>query len=191
MTEQAQNAVVMQGMRKAFGATLAVDDVSFAIEPGVAHALLGENGAGKSTIVKLLSGLIEPDRGTINLFGEEVRLRSPRAAHRYGVQTAFQEMTLTPDLTVLDNMILPYAPSSGWTGVIRRRAAEAAVQEHFDSLGFDVELWREVGELDLAIQQKIEIARAIFRNRASFYSTSPLPRSQAATSTGSGRRSPG
>jgi ribose transport system ATP-binding protein len=163
MTEQAQNAVVMQGMRKAFGATLAVDDVSFAIEPGVAHALLGENGAGKSTIVKLLSGLIEPDRGTINLFGEEVRLRSPRAAHRYGVQTAFQEMTLTPDLTVLDNMILPYAPSSGWTGVIRRRAAEAAVQEHFDSLGFDVELWREVGELDLAIQQKIEIARAIFR----------------------------
>ena len=72
-------------------------------------------------------------------------------------------MTLTPDLTVLDNMILPYAPSSGWTGVIRRRAAEAAVQEHFDSLGFDVELWREVGELDLAIQQKIEIARAIFR----------------------------
>ena len=57
MTEQAQNAVVMQGMRKAFGATLAVDDVSFAIEPGVAHALLGENGAGKSTIVKLLSGL--------------------------------------------------------------------------------------------------------------------------------------
>jgi ribose transport system ATP-binding protein len=162
MTEQAQNAVVIQGMRKAFGATLAVDDVSFAIEPGVAHALLGENGAGKSTIVKLLSGLIEPDRGTINLFGEEVRLRSPRAAHRYGVQTAFQEMTLTPDLTVLDNMLLPYAPP-GWTGMIRRRAAEGAVREHFDSLGFDVELWREVGELDLAVQQKIEIARAIFR----------------------------
>ena len=129
---------------------------------GVAHALLGENGAGKSTIVKLLSGLIEPDRGTISLFGEEVRLHSPRTAHRHGVQTAFQEMTLTPDLTVLDNMLLPYGPQ-GWTGMIRRRAAELAVREHFDSLGLDIELWREVGELDLAIQQKIEIARAVFR----------------------------
>ncbi len=162
MAERVPSAVVIQSMRKAFGATLAVDDVSFAIESGAAHALLGENGAGKSTIVKLLSGLIEPDRGTINLFDKEVRLHSPRAAHRHGVQTAFQEMTLAPDLTVLDNMLLPYAPS-GWTGMIRRRAAEAAVREHLNGLAFDVELWREVGDLDLAVQQKIEIARAIFR----------------------------
>ena len=59
MTEQAASAVGIRDLRKAFGATLAVDDVSFTIERGVAHALLGENGAGKSTIVKLLSGLIE------------------------------------------------------------------------------------------------------------------------------------
>ena len=162
MTEQAASAVGIRDLRKAFGATLAVDDVSFAIERGVAHALLGENGAGKSTIVKLLSGLIEPDRGTISLFGEEVRLHSPRTAHRHGVQTAFQEMTLTPDLTVLDNMLLPYGPQ-GWTGMIRRRAAELEVRAHFDSLSLDIELWREVGDLDLAIQQKIEIARAVFR----------------------------
>jgi ribose transport system ATP-binding protein len=162
MTEQAASAVGIRDLRKAFGATLAVDDVSFTIERGVAHALLGENGAGKSTIVKLLSGLIEPDRGTITLFGEEVRLHSPRTAHRHGVQTAFQEMTLTPDLTVLDNMLLPYGPQ-GWTGMIRRRAAELEVRAHFDSLSLDIELWREVGDLDLAIQQKIEIARAVFR----------------------------
>jgi ribose transport system ATP-binding protein len=162
MTDQAASAVEIHDLRKAFGATLAVDDVGFTIERGVAHALLGENGAGKSTVVKLLSGLIEPDRGAIRLFGEEVRLRSPRAAHRHGVQTAFQEMTLTPDLTVLDNMLLPYGPQ-GWTGMIRRRVAERAVREHFDSLGLDLDLWREVGDLDLAIQQKIEIARAVFR----------------------------
>src|ERR1700733_7084356 len=162
MTDQAAGAVEIGDLRKAFGATLAVDDVGFTVERGVAHALLGENGAGKSTIVKLLSGLIEPDRGTIRLFGEEVRLHSPRTAHRHGVQTAFQEMTLTPDLTVLDNMLLPYGPQ-GWTGMIRRRAAEQAVRQHFDSLGLDIDLWREVGELDLAIQQKIEIARAGFR----------------------------
>jgi ribose transport system ATP-binding protein len=162
MTEKVTSAVEIHALRKAFGATLAVDDVGFSIEPGVAHALLGENGAGKSTIVKLLSGLIEPDRGTISLFGEELRLHSPRTAHRHGVQTAFQEMTLTPDLTVLDNMLLPYGPQ-GWSGMIRRRTAELAVREHFERLGLDIELWREVGELDLAIQQKIEIARAVFR----------------------------
>src|SRR5580700_5292835 len=162
MTEAANSAVDIHALRKAFGATLAVDDVGFSIERGVAHALVGENGAGKSTIVKLLSGLIEPDRGTIKLFGDEVRLHSPRTAHRHSVQTAFQEMTLTPDLTVLDNMLLPYGPQ-GWTGMIRRRTAELAVREHFDSLGLDIELWREVGELDLAIQQRIEIARAVFR----------------------------
>jgi len=162
MTEAANSAVAIRALRKSFGATLAVDDVSFTIEQGTAHALLGENGAGKSTIVKLLSGLIEPDHGTISVFGDEVRLRSPRVAHRHGVQTAFQEMTLTPDLTVLDNMLLPYGPQ-GWSGMIKRGAAERAVREHFDSLGLDIELWREVGELDLAIQQKIEIARAVFR----------------------------
>jgi ribose transport system ATP-binding protein len=162
MTEAANSAVAINALRKSFGATLAVDDVSFAIERGTAHALLGENGAGKSTIVKLLSGLIEPDRGAIKLFGDDVRLHSPRVAHRHGVQTAFQEMTLTPDLTVLDNMLLPYAPQ-GWTGMIRRRAAEQPVRENFDSLGLDIELWREVGTLDLGVQQKIEIARAVFR----------------------------
>ncbi|MFI4996281.1 MAG: sugar ABC transporter ATP-binding protein [Hyphomicrobiales bacterium] len=155
-------AITLEAVSKAFGATVAVDDVSFSIEQGTVHALLGENGAGKSTIVKLLAGLIEPDRGKFRIFGEEMRLRSPRIAHARGIQTAFQEMTLVRDLTVLDNMLLPYAPM-GPTGMIRRRAAEAQVREHLDALGFDIELWREVGELDLAVQQKIEIARAIFR----------------------------
>ncbi len=155
-------AVAVESLRKAFGATVAVDDVSFRIAPATVHALLGENGAGKSTIVKLLSGLIEPDRGHCAIDGRAARLGSPRAAHALGIQTAFQEMTLVPDLTVLDNMLLPYAPV-GMTGMIRRRAAERAVRAHLDALGFDVDLRDEVGDLDLGVQQKIEIARAIFR----------------------------
>ena len=67
---------------------------SFSIAPGSVHALLGENGAGKSTIVKLLSGLAQPDAGGFRLFGEPARLSSPRDAQAQGVQTAFQEMTL-------------------------------------------------------------------------------------------------
>ncbi len=163
MTEAPGGAAVsVANLRKTFGATLAVDDVSFTIAKGSVHALIGENGAGKSTIVKLLSGLILPDAGGIEVFGEPARLRSPRAAHALGVQTAFQEMTLVHDLTVLDNMLLPYAPT-GPIGLIRRRTAAEALRRHFATLDFDVDLDAEVGDLDLAVQQKIEIARAIYR----------------------------
>ena len=185
MTEAANSRRRDPRVRKAFGATLAVDDVE----------LHDRAGRGACPARRERRRQID-DRQTafrshrarprhVSVFGDEVRLRSPRVAHRHGVQTAFQEMTLTPDLTVLDNMLLPYGPS-GWSGMITREAPpSAAVREHFDSLGLDIELWREVGELDLAVQQKIEIARAVFRDRASCCSTSRLRRSPAATSTGS------
>ena len=156
-------AVALHQVRKSFGATVAVDDVSFEIRSGAVHALLGENGAGKSTVVKLLSGLMSPDQGRFEIFGEELRLTNPRVSHRHGIQTAFQEMTLVRDLTVLDNMLLPYAPAN-LAGLIKRRAAEAKVAEHFAQLKLeDIDLDAEIRDLDLAIQQKIEIARAVFR----------------------------
>jgi ribose transport system ATP-binding protein len=155
-------AVEIDGVAKTFGATVALDGVSFAIAPGSVHALLGENGAGKSTLVKLLSGLLAPSRGTIRVHGAPQAGASPRAAHALGVQTAFQEMTLVRDLSVLDNMLLPYAPM-GPTGMIRRRAARAAVARHLDALGFSVDLDAEVSELELSVRQKIEIARALWR----------------------------
>ncbi len=159
----AEPAIAVERVRKVYGATIAVDDASFAIARGAVHALLGENGAGKSTIVKLLSGLTQPDSGGFRLFGESVRFSSPRDSQARGVETAFQEMTLVKDLTVLDNMLLPRGPA--WPfGMIRRRQARAEVAAHFDALGMgDVHLEDEIGELDLAIQQKIEIARALYR----------------------------
>ncbi len=163
MTENSQiPAVEADGVRKVFGPTIALDNVSFSIAPGSVHALLGENGAGKSTLVKLMSGLIRPSEGGIRIFGEEVALASPRSAHRMGVQTAFQEMTLVRDLSVLDNMLLPYAPM-GITGLVRRSASRAAVRRHIDDLGFSVDLDAEVASLELSVRQKIEIARAVYR----------------------------
>ena len=156
-------AVAIQEIRKAYGATIALQDISIAIDLGSVHALLGENGAGKSSLVKVLSGLVTPDAGRIAVFGEPVTLSSPRVAYACGIQTAFQEMTLVRDLTVLDNMLMPFAPINA-LGAIRRRRAEAAVAAHFEQLGIgDIDLHDEAGHLELAVRQKIEIARAIFR----------------------------
>ncbi len=183
-------AVEIDGVRKTFGATTALDDVSFTIAPGAVHALLGENGAGKSTLVKLMSGLMRPTAGAIRVNGDPHAGASPRAAHALGVQTAFQEMTLVRDLTVLDNLLLPYAPM-GPTGLIRRRAARAAARAHLDDLGFDVDLDADISELELSVRQKIEIARALWRKpKRPAARRADLDAGEAATSTGSARSSP-
>jgi len=156
-------AIRITQIRKTYGATTALDDVSISIAPGTVHALLGENGAGKSTIVKVLSGLVSPNSGTIEIFGEPVQLNSPRDAHRLGIQTAFQEMTLVRNLTVLDNMLIPDVPV-GITGMMSRGRARQSVSAHFRMLGLQsIHLDDEVGDLDLAVRQKIEIARAVYR----------------------------
>jgi len=163
LPQASQSAIGLDRVSKSFGATVAVDDVSFSIDMGSVHALLGENGAGKSTIVKMLSGLVRVDTGDFAIFGETKKLTSPRVCHRLDIQTAFQEMTLVKDLTVLDNMLLPYAPVS-LAGTVNRRAAAASIREHFARLGIaGIDLHDEVGTLDLAVQQKIEIARAVYR----------------------------
>jgi ribose transport system ATP-binding protein len=143
--------------------TVAVDDASFSIGSGSVHALLGENGAGKSTVVRMLSGLVAPDGGSIHVDGVPVRIDGPLAAQRLGIRTAFQEMTLVRDLTVLDNMLIPDAPV-GVLGTIRRRRAAEAVTAHFEALDLGgIDLSDEIRDLDLPVRQKIEIARALYR----------------------------
>lgn len=162
MTEP-EFAIRVHDMSKAFGATVALDGVSFAVKAGSVHALLGENGAGKSTIVKMLSGLIRPDSGTVEIFGRSCQIANPRAAHALGIQTAFQEMIQVRDLTVVQNMLLPYEPV-GRLGGVKRRDARKLVVDHLQALGLDgIDPDREVRELDLPARQKIEIARSVLR----------------------------
>ncbi|SNZ19316.1 sugar ABC transporter ATP-binding protein [Cohaesibacter gelatinilyticus] len=150
-------------IRKAYGPTIANDGVNFQVKKGSVHALLGENGAGKSTTMKLLSGLIQPDSGTILIDGRQVALRSPRDAHTCGIQTAFQELTLIPDLTVLENMMLPKGPTNTLS-MLKRSEAARKVSKHFQSVSLDVNCDELAGNLDLATRQKIEIARALYRD---------------------------
>ncbi len=155
-------AVDVSRLTKSYGPTVANDHVDFSVAAGTVHALLGENGAGKSTTMKLLSGLIRPDAGTIHLHGQEFAPRNAKEAQARGVQTAYQELTLVPDLTVLDNMLLPRAP---WTalGTLNRTRVRREVERHFAALEIDTGLDALAGELNLASRQKIEIARALYR----------------------------
>lgn len=155
-------AIAVSEVVKAFGATVALDGASFSATQGEVHALLGENGAGKSTMVKLLSGLLQPDSGVIRIAGTEAVLKSPRDAHRLGIQTAFQEMTLVKSLSVAENMLLPYAPTA--LGQLKGREGLNKVAAHLERLGLGhINPRVETGSLDLSVRQKIEIARAVFR----------------------------
>jgi ribose transport system ATP-binding protein len=156
-------AISAENIRKAYGATVALDSMSFSVRAGTVHALLGENGAGKSTTVKMLSGLVQPGGGTLRVFGENCAIRSPRQSHALGIQTAFQEMTQIRDLTIAENMLLLYEPVST-LGQVRKREGLRLVNEHLASLGLeDIDPRREMSELSLSSRQKVEIARAVFR----------------------------
>jgi ribose transport system ATP-binding protein len=156
-------AVEVSGIRKAYGATIALDGASLRVASGTVHALLGENGAGKSTMVKILSGLVQPDSGEISISGELRRLASPRLAQSYGLQTAFQEMTQVRDLTVTQNLLLNSEPISS-LGFVRKRRAEEIAVAHLKKLGLGfIDPRAEVRDLDLPVRQKLEIARAVLK----------------------------
>jgi ribose transport system ATP-binding protein len=157
-------ALRMVEITKTYEATIALDKASFSVRSGEVHGLLGENGAGKSTTIKLLSGLIRPDSGSVRIFNQEALLRNPKQAHKMGVQTVFQEISLVRDLTVLENLLLPKAPIFA-TGQINRRLGRRLVAEHFARIGlYGIELAEVVRNLDLSQRQKVEIARALFRS---------------------------
>src|ERR1700684_4417505 len=94
----------LRGVSKSFGGTVAVDDVSFELKSGEVLALLGENGAGKSTCVKLLTGLYQPDSGAVILDRQPVVLRSPLDAFRRGIAVVHQHPGLFGDLSVTENI---------------------------------------------------------------------------------------
>ncbi len=157
------NAIEGAGLRKAYGGVLALDDATFCAVRGEVHALVGENGAGKSTMIKALAGVIRPDDGRLLIGSEEVRLRSPEDALRRGVATVFQELTLLPRMTVAENLLMGREPR-GSLGLIRRRELPAAAADLLAEHEVDsVDPGELVENLPLAQQQLVEIVRAVMR----------------------------
>ena len=100
------------GVSKKFGDTKVVDRVSITVEPGKVHVLLGENGAGKSTVIKMMSGIYQPDEGHIEIDGQQVRIPNVDAARKLGIAVIHQELNMVPQLSIMENLFLGNLPAS-------------------------------------------------------------------------------
>lgn len=153
--------VELRGVSKSYGAVTALRDVTLTCRAGEIHAILGENGAGKSTMMRILAGVIAPSAGTVAVDGQPVRLTGPRDAARRGVVCIFQELSLMPGLDVASNIILA-RPQTRF-GFIRARA-RAEARACLDRIGAQgIALHRKVADLTLAERQLVEIAKALYQ----------------------------
>jgi ribose transport system ATP-binding protein len=152
--------VAARGIRKQYGGITALDDVSLEVLPGEIHALVGENGAGKSTLVKIMTGAVTPDAGHVKILGHDVDALTPEKARERGVGAVYQEPSLVPSLTVLENVFLgrELRRRSGW---LERNAMRRQAREALDRVGATTPLGREVAALSVAERQLVEIARAL------------------------------
>ena len=152
--------VEMTDVSVEFPGVKALDAVSFRLFPGEVHALLGENGAGKSTLIKALTGVYGTVTGTIRVFGEERQFHTPAQAQAAGISTVYQEISLCPNLTVEENILLGREPHRrgriDWPEV-RRRARRQLVQLHLEHL----DPGSVLSAHSVAIQQLVAIARSM------------------------------
>ncbi|HVI37911.1 MAG TPA: ATP-binding cassette domain-containing protein, partial [Gaiellales bacterium] len=150
-------------MSKSFGGTVAVRDVSLELHPGEVLALLGENGAGKSTCVKLLAGVHRPDTGEVILAGEPVHLHAPLDAQRRGVAVMHQHPGLFPDLAVEENLLIGHEQASG-LGLLDRARMRREALRLLDLVGLGCRPDTPLRQLRSSEQQLVEIARALSVN---------------------------
>jgi ribose transport system ATP-binding protein len=148
----------LRGICKSFGATRALHEVNLNARPGAVHALIGENGAGKSTLMKVLSGAHRADRGEILFDGRPVQIGSPSDGRRLGVAMIYQELTLTPHLSIEENLTLGMERSSA--GFVRKQRDK--IRPALELLEHpNLPLGVPVRDVSIGLQQVVEIARAL------------------------------
>nr|WP_299507129.1 sugar ABC transporter ATP-binding protein [uncultured Rhizobium sp.] len=146
---------------KSYGATVALEQADINLRAGEVHSLLGENGAGKSTLVRILAGAVVPDCGAMSLHGEPYQPKSITEARHEGVSTAFQELSLVPNLSVAQNLLLPRIPKSVFfilsARETMRRASSILARYNLERL----DPAAEISSLPLADRQRLELVRAL------------------------------
>lgn len=162
MTVGATPAVELRELAKRFGSCIANAGVNLQVQPGTIHGIIGENGAGKSTAMKMLYGLFPPDSGEIFIDGNKKSWKSPADAIASGIGMVHQHFMLAGPATALDNILLGAEPRRH--GLIDRKSARARLDVLARQYGLPVPWDRPVEELPVGIQQRIEILKLLFRD---------------------------
>ncbi|BCL80867.1 lipase [Ktedonobacteria bacterium brp13] len=163
----------MTGISKQFGGVRALDGVDFAVSAGSVHCLAGENGCGKSTLIKIASGVLKPDGGIISVTGRTYAHGfSPRESIKSGVEVIYQDLSLLPNLTVAENIALAVHAGTGRWFFSQREARRIATRA-LDQLHVSLELNTLVGDLTIAAKQLTAIARALARDARLIFMDEP------------------
>jgi rhamnose transport system ATP-binding protein len=151
--------IAARGISKSFAGVEVLRDVDLDLMKGEIHALLGENGAGKSTFAKILAGVHRPTRGSITLNGQAVEIPSPHAAQKLGITLIHQEPISFPDLSVAENLVL--GGEGGWFGSVPWTEMTRQARSYMELLGVHIDVTKPMRGLSIADQQMVEIARAL------------------------------
>jgi len=155
-------ALLVRGLTKQFPGVRALDAVTFDLRPGEVHAVLGENGAGKSTFMNVLYGLVRPDAGEMELWGRPYAPASPKDAAAAGIGMVHQHFMLIPALTVVENLALGAEPRRG--PALDLDAAAARMRDLSAGYGIVVDPRARVADLSVGMRQRIEILKALYRD---------------------------
>ncbi|OLS02661.1 ABC transporter ATP-binding protein [Tissierella creatinophila] len=153
--------VEMTNITKSFGDVKAVVDGQFNLKKGEIHSLIGENGAGKSTMMKMLYGIYPNDSGTIKIKGKEVQGLTPNIAIKDGIGMVHQEFMLVNELTVLENIILGFEPTKNIT--IDFDKAKKEIQKYIDTYNMDIQPGKKINQIPLGEAQRVEIIKTLYR----------------------------
>jgi ribose transport system ATP-binding protein len=160
MSDNNKSLLFAKGICKQFNGIEVLKNVGLEIRSGEVHALMGENGAGKSTIIKIITGVYTKDGGEIYINGEPVEITSRQDARKNGISVIYQELSLIPALTVAENIFL--GQELTWKGVLNKKKMNAAVRELIDRYGFDLKPTTPVESLGMAKRQMVEILKALY-----------------------------
>jgi ribose transport system ATP-binding protein len=152
--------ITMENIYKAFGTNQVLTGVDFDLVDGEVHALMGENGAGKSTMMNVLTGLHARDSGVITVDGAEIYFKSPKEAEQSGITFIHQELNIWPDMTVLENLFIGKELKNSF-GLLKINEMKALAKKQFDRLAVSIPLDKEAGRCSVGEQQMIEIAKAL------------------------------
>lgn len=156
--------VELKNINKSFPGVKALTNITADFYPGKVHVLLGENGAGKSTIIKVISGVYQADEGTLKVNGKEEVFMSTRESLAKGISVIHQELSVIPDLTVAENIFLGREPKIGNSGLIDKAKMNRDTKELLDSMGVQIKPKEFIRKLNNGDKQMVEIARAVSQN---------------------------